>query len=73
MTVWLSVALGLIQIVNYCMTKMDEAQKRQVWEAARKTEFGKVANAEIEKAKAAAATVDLDPSGLRAAGPDSTT
>jgi hypothetical protein len=72
-TVWLSLALGLIQIVNIIMSKLDEAQKKQVWEATAKTELGKTAHEQIAKAQAASASVVLDPGGLRAPDPDSTT
>ena len=73
MTVWLNFALGLIQLVNFVMTKLDEAQKRKVWEEALKTELGRIQESEIQKALAARLSVDVSPERLRDPDPDSTT
>ena len=73
MTVWLNFALGLIQLVNFVMTKLDEAQKRKVWEEALKTELGRIQESEIQKALAARLSVDVSPERLRDPSADSTT
>jgi hypothetical protein len=71
-TGWLNLALGLIQLVNYVMAKLDEAQKQRVWEEARKGSLGKLADEFIEKAKDAGARVDALPDDqLRNADPNS--
>lgn len=73
MTVWLNFALGLIQLVNFVMTKLDEAQKRKVWEEALKTDLGRIQESEIQKALAARLSVDVSPERLRDPSSDSTT
>jgi hypothetical protein len=72
-TVWLNLALGLINVINFVLTKLDEAQKRKVWEEALKTELGRIQESEIQKALAARLAVDVSPERLRDPSSDSTT
>jgi hypothetical protein len=72
-TVWLNLALGLINVINFVLSKLDEAQKRKVWEEALKTELGRMQESEIQKALAARLSVDVSPERLRDPDPDSTT
>ena len=71
MTVWLNLALGLIQVVNYVLDKLDEAQKRKVWEEVLKTKLGAIADEQIQIALAARLSVDTSPERLRAPDPNS--
>lgn len=72
MTGWLNLALGLVSLINYVLTKLDEAQKRKVWEAARASELGRMSDEFIKQAKDAAARVDALPDDqLRDADPNS--
>ena len=70
---WLNLALGLVQIVNHIITRLDEAQKHKVWAEVQKTELGRISREEINKAIAARLAVDVSPERLRDPSPDSIT
>jgi putative copper export protein len=70
-TVWLNLALGLVQVIGFVMTKLDEAQKRKVWEEAMKTKLGAIADVQISQAVLARLSVDTSPERLRAPDSDS--
>ena len=68
---WLNLALGLVQIVNQIITRLDEAQKHKVWSELQKAEIGKMIDEKITLAAAARLAVDVSPERLRDPSPDS--
>lgn len=70
---WLSLALALVQLVNWVFTKLDAAQKEQALRKLIEDQQMKDDLNAIAIADHARSTIGLDPDSLRAVDPNSRT